>query len=103
MAGGWSIRDNVLTYEYDGKTTVYDASVLYSVMIEGTETEVFSKEEISGQLPELRFSKISSPVTGYFDLDKDQIKFELRVSRRGKIICIPAGEDVPDHYVAENS
>lgn len=103
MAGGWSIRDNVLTHEYDGKTAVYDASVLYSVMIDGTDTEVFSKEEISGQLPELRFSRISSPVTGYFDLDKGQIKFELRVSRRGKVICIPAKEDVPDHYVAENS
>lgn len=103
MAGYWSIRDNLLVHEHEGDVKLYDASLLYSVMIEGAEAEEFSKEEISEQLPDLRFSRISSSVTGYFDFDQDQIKFELRTSRRGRVICIPAWGDIPDHYVAENS
>lgn len=103
MAGYWSIRNNLLTHERNGNVKIYDACVLYAVMLEGKEVEGVSREEISEQLPDLRFSKISSSVTGYFDFDENQIRFELRVSRRGKSISIPARENIPDHYVVGNS
>ena len=101
--GTWMIKNGILTYFKDSEEITYDASIIYSSMIEDKSSEYFDSNELSHQLPELRFSRVSSTVFGYFWFDNSHIKFELRVTRRGQMITLPENRPIPNHFVSGNT
>lgn len=99
----WKINNGILTYIRDFETFIFDADVIYSAMIEGRPSAYFDSRELALQLPELRFSRISSAVFGYFWLDNSRIRFELRVIRRGQTITLSNNQNISNHFVFENT
>lgn len=99
----WMIKNGILTCFKDSEEIVFDANIIYPAMIEGNSLTHFDPKELSCQLPELRFSRVSSTVFGYFRFDNSHIKFELRVTRRGQTITLPDNRTVPNHFISGNT
>lgn len=99
----WTVKDNVLTVSRDGEDCVVDAEKIYAAMINGSISSGIDPELLSVQLPDLRFSKVSSSAFGYFWFDDSHIKFELRVARRGQTLSVPLSPVIPNHLVLGNT
>ena len=99
----WMIKNGILTCLKDSEEIVYNADTIYSAMVEGNTSSYFSPKDLLRQLPELRFSRISSTVFGYFWFENSKIRFELRATRRGQIISIPYNRNLPNHYISGNT
>ncbi len=99
----WTVKDNVLTVSRDGEDCVVDAEKIYAAMINGSISSGIDPELLSVQLPDLRFSKVSSSAFGYFWFDNSIIRFELRVTRRGQTISVPLFPVLPNHLVLGNT
>lgn len=103
MPDRWNVKNGVLTLSRDTGDCVLDASEIYSAMISNSVSSNIDSALLTQQLPELRFSKISSSAYGYFWFDDSYIRFELRVIRRGQTIEIPLSSIIPNHHVHGNT
>ena len=95
----WIVKNGVLTLSKNGGEHVFDAEKVYSAMIDNVSSSDIDSQLLSKQLPELRFSKVSSSAFGYFWFDDSHIRFELRVTRRGQTVSIPLSAVIPNHLV----
>ena len=103
MADIWAVKNGVLTLFRDGEERVFDAEKIYSALIDGSASTDVDPRLLSKQLPELRFSKVSSSAFGYFWFDDPNIRFELRVTRRGHTTSVPLSPAIPNHLVLGNT
>ena len=99
MTDIWTVKNGVLTLSRNGDEHVFDAEKIYSAMIDNVSSSDIDSQLLSEQLPELRFSKVSSSAFGYFWFDDSRIRFELRVTRRGQTVAIPLSAAIPNHLV----
>lgn len=103
MTDIWAVKNGVLTLSRDGEERVFDAEKIYSALIDGSASTDVDPLLLSKQLPELRFSKVSSSAFGYFWFDDPNIRFELRVTRRGHTTSVPLSPAIPNHLVLGNT
>ena len=97
----WALENNFIVQNSgEGKHTIPSANSIFTSLSEN-HSEI--KEALLTQYPDLRFSKISSPVYGRFWFEDGKIHFELLTKRRGKIISLSFPYGYADHFVHDNT
>lgn len=103
MPKKWEIIGGILRHRID--TDIYEIPVAAEIFSAVFGTEKVKREwakEIARDLPELRFSKISSQIHMHFWFECGRVNYELAVRRQGVNISIIPAADFPDHYVYNN-
>lgn len=97
----WAIENNFIVQNSgDGKHTIPSANSIFASL---SENHSEMREALLTLSPDLRFSKISSPVYGRFWFEDGKIHFELLTKRRGKIISLSFPYGYADHFVHDNT
>lgn len=103
MPKKWKIIDGILRHRIDADTyEIPVASDIFSAVFGTGDVKGEKAREITEDLPELRFSKISSQVYVHFWFEYGSVNFELVISRQGKNISIIPSSDFSDHYIYNN-
>lgn len=102
MGNQWKITDNILHYTNSQNVEIFPRAVdIFSAAFGNGNIEWLS--EIRHDLPDLRFSKISSLVIAHFWLADERINFELIIRRKGASISVQADRVITDHYIHNNT
>ena len=103
MPARWKIIGGVLQRRIDANTyQIPVAADIFSAFWENDDIKKEWPKEIAEDLPELRFSKISSQAHIHFWFESGSVNFELSVYRQGINISLIPADDFPDHYVYNN-
>ena len=104
MSRQWIVVNNILCHKDSCATNfIPKAYEIYAAVIGSNDSPTVKAADVHHDLPQLRFSKISSRLSAYFWLEDETIHFGFQIRRRGHKAVIPGNGYIIDHYILDNT